>query len=146
MYVWIIIRPKIYLTQEISMLCYTWGKSVQEISLLCCYTWMKSVQKVINRGNISYSSRCKITRLHEFAFGLQQHFFYKQLRSGLSSHSCLYIQGFRGKSLLNGCQQFDHVCEEYNNFHDSNSIFMINDFKVFSMMLLRQLSFGVLLL
>ena len=30
-------------------------------------------------------------------------FYYKQLRSRLSPHSCLYFQGFRDSKLLNGC-------------------------------------------
>ena len=31
------------------------------------------------------------------------YFFYKQLGSGLSPQSCLYVQGFGGSKLLNGC-------------------------------------------
>ena len=30
-------------------------------------------------------------------------FLYKQLGSGLSPQNCLYLQGFRGPKLLNGC-------------------------------------------
>ena len=44
-------------------------------------------------------------------------------------------------------QYFDkvtYVCKEYNHFQDSRSIFMIGDFNIFPIMLLRQLNFGVL--
>ena len=34
---------------------------------------------------------------------LRLHFFYKQLGSGLSLHSCLYFHCFWGAKLLNGC-------------------------------------------
>ena len=40
--------------------------------------------------------------------------------------------------------QVIYVCEEYSNFQDLKSIFMISDFKIFQIMLLRQLHFGVL--
>ena len=41
-------------------------------------------------------------------------------------------------------QQFDqvtHVCEEYSNFQDSESICMISDFKIFLKILEKQLNF-----
>ena len=41
--------------------------------------------------------------------------------------------------------QITYVCEEYSNSQDSKSIFMITDFNIFSIMLLRQLNFSVLL-
>ena len=63
------------------------------------------------------------------------HFFYKQLGSGLSPQIYLYFQGFRGSKLLNGC----FGCK------DSKLIFMISDFKIFPIMLLRRLNFRVLL-
>ena len=40
--------------------------------------------------------------------------------------------------------QVTNVCEENDIFQDSNSIFMICDFKIFPKLLLRQLDFGVL--
>ena len=84
-------------------------------------------------------------------------FFYKQLESGLSPESCLYFHGFRGSKSLNDClvvwprkhkfpwfDQVTYVFEECNNSQDSKSIFMIWDFKIFPIMLLRQLNFGAL--
>ena len=44
-------------------------------------------------------------------------------------------------------QWFDYVtyvCQECNHLQNSKSIFMITDFKIFPIMLLRQLNFGVL--
>ena len=73
--------------------------------------------------------------------------FYKQLGSDLNPQSRLNFQVFRGSKLLNGCLVFwqvTYVCEEYNHFQDSKSIFMIGDFNIFPIMLLRQLNFGVL--
>ena len=72
-----------------------------------------------------------------------------QLRgSCLSPQGCLYFRGFWDSSFLGlmVAQQFDQVtylCEEYNNFQDSKSIFMISYFKIFPIMLLRKLNFGV---
>ena len=74
------------------------------------------------------------------------YFFHKQLWSGVSHQSSLDFQGFWCSKLLNGFLVFDQVtyaCEEYNNFQDSKSIFMISDFKIIKM-LLRQLNFGAL--
>ena len=54
---------------------------------------------------------------------------------------------FGTQSCLMVAQQFDqvtYVCEEYNNFQDSKSVFMTSDFKFFPIMLLRQLNFGIL--
>ena len=70
-------------------------------------------------------------------------FFYKQLGSGLSPQFCLYFDGFWGSKLLNGCLEVD-VCEEYIDFQDSKLIFMISDFEIFPIMLLRGMNFGVL--
>ena len=72
-------------------------------------------------------------------------FFYKQLGSDLNSQSCLYFQRFRGSELLNGCLIIwpSNLCEEYNNFQNSRSMYLITDFKVFQIMLLRQLNFTV---
>ena len=78
-------------------------------------------------------------------------FFYKQLGSALKVADTFKV--FRVQSCLmvaKSCKvalQFDqvtYVCEKYNNFQDSNSIFMISDFKIFPIMLLRQMNFGVL--
>ena len=57
MYLWIIKRSNVlpYL-EKISVALY-----VEEISAEC---------RVINEGNISYSSSCKLSRLYELAFGL----------------------------------------------------------------------------
>ena len=63
------------------------------------------------------------------------HFFYKQLGSGLSPQSCLYC-------CLMVAQQCLVVLS--STFQYSKSIFMICDFKIFLIMLLRQLSFGIL--
>ena len=41
--------------------------------------------------------------------------------------------------------QVTHVCQECSNFQDSKSIFIINDFKIFPIILWGQLNFGVLL-
>ena len=74
-------------------------------------------------------------------------FFYKQLGSGFSPESCLYFQVFGVQSCLMIAQWFDLVTyafEECNNLQDSKSIFMICDFRIFPIMLLRQLNFGVL--
>ena len=54
---------------------------------------------------------------------------------------------FRVQSCLMAAQYFDqviYVCHEYNNFQDSGSILMISDFKIFSIMLSRQVNFGTL--
>ena len=40
--------------------------------------------------------------------------------------------------------QATYFCEEYNNFQNSGSMYLISDFKVFQIMLLRQLKFAVL--
>ena len=37
---------------------------------------------------------------------LSLYVFYKQLRSGRTTQSCLYFQGFWGSKLLNGCLVF----------------------------------------
>ena len=57
--------------------------------------------------------------LHKNLNDMRLHFFYKKV--GPSLQSCLYFQD----------DFFTYVCEEYNNFHDSRSIFMISDFKIF---------------
>ena len=47
-----------------------------------------------------------------------------------------------------GAQSFDqvtYVCEKYSNFQDLKSIFMNSDFKIFPIMISRQLNFGILL-
>ena len=74
-------------------------------------------------------------------------FFCKQLGSGLSPQNCVCFQGFWGSKLLNGCLVVwpsIYISEEYSNFQDSKLIFMIVDFKISPVMLLRQLNFGVL--
>ena len=71
--------------------------------------------------------------------------FYKQLGSGPGPQSCLYFQGFWAQSYFMVDQQFDQVTfagKEYNNFEDSKSVFMISDFRIFPIMLWKQLSFG----
>ena len=53
---------------------------------------------------------------------------------------------FRAQSCLMVAQQFDqftYVCDEYSNFQGSKSIFMISDFKIFPIMLLKQLNCGL---
>ena len=73
---------------------------------------------------------------------------YKQQEAGFSRQSYFYFQGFWGSELLNGCLVVwleTYVYEEYSNFQESKSIFMISDFEIFPKMLLRQLNFGVLL-
>ena len=52
---------------------------------------------------------------------------------------------FKAQSSLIATYKIDQVtffCEEYNNFQDSKSIFVIIDFKTFPELLLRQLNFG----
>ena len=68
-------------------------------------------------------------------------FFYEKLGSDLSPQSCLYFRGFQGSNWLNGWL----VVKEYNNFQDSKSIFMIDDFQIFTIMLLRQQHLAVFL-
>ena len=73
--------------------------------------------------------------------------FYKQLGSGLIPQSRLYFQGFWGSKLLNACLVvWQYACEEKNNFQDSKLIFMNSAYKIFSIMLLRLLIFGLLLI
>ena len=70
--------------------------------------------------------------------------------TGFNHKSCLYFQFFWRSKLLNGCTVVIYVCVatyvfvEYNYFQGSKSIFMISVFKIFPIMLLRQLNFGVL--
>ena len=72
-------------------------------------------------------------------------FFYKQLASGLSPQSRLYLQGFWGLKLLNVyLVVWQYACDEWNNFQDSKLLFMNSAYKIFSVMLLRQLNFGLL--
>ena len=55
---------------------------------------------------------------------------------------------FGAESCLMVASQFDqvtYVCQECNNFHDSRSIFLKSDFKIFLIMLSRQLNFSVFL-
>ena len=54
----------------------------------------------------------------------------------------LLFSGLLTSKLLNGCLVV--VCEECNNLHDSKSLFMITDFEIFPIMLLRQLNSGAL--
>ena len=55
-----------------------------------------------------------------------------------------YIFEVWGSKLNNGCSAvWITVCKKYNNFQDSKSLFMITDFKISPMMLLRQLNSGV---
>ena len=71
------------------------------------------------------------------------HFFYKQLGSGISHQSCLYFYLFLYSCLMIA-QQFDQVtyfCQEYSNFQDSKSIFMMSNFSIFPIMLLGPLNF-----
>ena len=55
--------------------------------------------------------------------------------------------GLRNRVInYNQLLQFDqatYVCEYYGNCQDSKPIFIINDFKIFAKLLLRQLNFGV---
>ena len=60
----------------------------------------------------------------------------------------LIFSRFLGSKLLNGflvVWPSNLYCKEYSNFQDSKSIFMISDFKIFPIILLRQLNFGVFL-
>ena len=41
-------------------------------------------------------------------------------------------------------EQVTYVCEKYNNFRDSRSIFMVSDYKVFPIMLMGLLNLGLL--
>ena len=72
-------------------------------------------------------------------------FFYKLLGSGLSCQRCLHFQGFLDSKLLNGClvTYVTYVREKYSNFQDSKSIYMISNFKIFPIMLLRGPNFCV---
>ena len=69
--------------------------------------------------------------------------FQEQLGSDLSPQKVAYIfKVFGAQSCLMFAQQFDQiicVCDEYNNFQDSKFIYMISDFKIFPIMLLRHL-------
>ena len=54
---------------------------------------------------------------------------------------------FGAQSYLMNAQQFEqltNICKEYSKFHDSVSKFMINEFKIFPIMLLRQLNLDAL--
>ena len=54
---------------------------------------------------------------------------------------------FGAQRCLMIAQYFDEATyfrEEYNNFQNSRSLYLISDFKVFQIMLLRQLKFAVL--
>ena len=58
------------------------------------------------------------------------------------------FKDFGAQSYLMNAQQFEQLTndrKEYSKFHDSVSIFMINDFKIFPIILLRQLNLGALL-
>ena len=60
----------------------------------------------------------------------------------------LIFSRFLGSKLLNGSLVVwpsNLYCKEYSNFQYSKSIFMISDFKIFPIILLRQLNFGVFL-
>ena len=63
---------------------------------------------------------------------LNVHFFYKQPGSGLSPQICLMV----AKCLIN-------VLEGHSNSQDAKSISMASDFKIFEIMLLRQLNCSV---
>ena len=73
-----------------------------------------------------------------------------QLGSGVSPQNCvpLKIKVFGAQSCLTVAWQFDQVtfvCEEYSSFQDSKLIFMISDFQIYPVKLLKQLNFDVLL-
>ena len=76
------------------------------------------------------------------------YFVYKQLGSGLNPQSCLYFQGFGGSKLLNGCLIVwrSNLClrgiQKFSRF----KIYIntkISDFKIFLIMLFRQLNGGI---
>ena len=74
-----------------------------------------------------------------------RYIFFKQLGSGLSPQSCLYFQGFRGSKLLNGffVSLTKWPISARNiifGIQYSKSIFMISDFEIFPITLLRQLN------
>ena len=74
-------------------------------------------------------------------------YIYKQLGSTLNPQSCLYFQGFDIFKLLIVAELFHqetYVYEEYSNFQDSKSMFMVSDFKILPKMLSRHLNFGAL--
>ena len=82
---------------------------------------------------------CRSVKLHLF--------FYKQLGSGLSFQSCFYFQGFWGSKLLNSCFVVwsSNLClRGKQSLSRFKSIFMSSDFKIFPIMILRQLNCGVL--
>ena len=58
---------------------------------------------------------------------------------------CLYLLeiAFSTMSKANHIINKGELKENYNNFQDSKSIFMISDFNILPTMLLRQLNFGV---
>ena len=86
------------------------------------------------------------SKLWKFYYNCTYTFFNKQLGSGLSPQSYFYFKGFQGSKLFNGSLIIwpSNLCEEYNNFLDSKSILLIDDFKIFPTVLLRQLDFGAL--
>ena len=58
----------------------------------------------------------------------------------------IFSKGCWGSKLLNSClvvSPSNYLWKEYNNFLDSKFIFMIKDFKIFPLILLRQLDLGI---
>ena len=78
---------------------------------------------------------------------MRLHFFISNWDQTSALKVAYIFKVFRAQSCLMVAQQFDHaiyVCEEQNNFQNSRSIYLIKNFKVFQIMLLRQLNFAVL--
>ena len=58
----------------------------------------------------------------------------------------IFSKGCWGSKLLNSClvvSPSNYLWKEYNNFLDSKFIFMIKDFKIFPLILFRQLDLGI---
>ena len=92
-------------------------------------------RKIAVKPTIRQSAKIQLSQKHYTCF------FYKQLGSGLSPQSCSYFQRFGGSKWLNGClvAWSSNLC-----LRGMQSIFLISDFKIFLVMLLRQVNHGVL--
>ena len=94
-------------------------------------SWLILLQ-CINTINSQNKNKKKCLYIHKYALI----FFCKKLWVRSQPQSCLYFQGFWGSKLLK---------ISGNPCNDSESIFVIRNFKVFPIMILRRSKFGVLL-
>ena len=88
--------------------------------------------------SVSFFQNLQILQIH-FSF-----FISNQCQASALKVDCIF-KDFGAQSCLMVAQKVDqvtYVYEEYNNCQDSISIFMISDFKMFCIMLLRLLNYG----